>query len=74
MDSTIQPLPRCSAVTSGVPSASLAQVRSDNWIEGSARIWRDTVTSGGTDNPPNGLESEKPARCCGSAQASEPPR
>ena len=39
---TSQPLPDCAAVTSGVPSASAAQVRSASAPSGSASTWRLT--------------------------------
>ncbi len=71
---TMKPLPRFSAVTSGVPSASRAQLRSDNSTDGSARTCRVTDTSGGIARPAKGLESENGASFCGSAQASAPPR
>ena len=41
-------------MTIGVPSASRAQVCEASSTEGSARICRDTETSPGIDNPPNG--------------------
>ena len=47
------------AVTSGVPSASVAQVRSVSCESGSASTWRVTVTSFGTGMPLNGLSREK---------------
>ena len=58
-NSTIMPLPRRAAVTSGVPSASVAQVRSVSVESGSASTWRVTVTSFGTAMPLNGLSREK---------------
>jgi hypothetical protein len=42
-NSTIIPLPRFVAVTSGVPSASVAQVRSARPASGSASTWRRDV-------------------------------
>ncbi len=68
------PLPRRSAVTSGVPSASVAQVRSVSRASGSASTWRVTVTSSGTAMPLNGLSREKPASFCGFSQLRLPPR
>ena len=53
-NSTIIPLPRLAAVTSGVPSASVAQVRSARPASGSASTWRVTLTSFGTGMLPNG--------------------
>ena len=47
-NSTIRPLPRRAAVTSGVPSPSVAQVRLGSCASGSASTWRVTVTSFGT--------------------------
>ena len=67
-NSTIMPLPRRCAVTSGVPSVSVAQVRSVSSASGSASTWRRTVTSLGTVMVANGLSCEKPARCCGLSQ------
>ena len=58
-NSTITPLPRRLAVTSGVPSASVAQVRSARPESGSASTWRVTVTSFGTAMPANGPSREK---------------
>ncbi len=72
-NSTITPLPRRAAVTSGVPSASVAQVRSVRLELGSASTWRVTVTSVGTVMPLNGLSRAKAASCCGCSQESEPP-
>ena len=72
-NSTITPLPRLAAVTSGVPSASVAQVRSARPASGSASTWRVTVTSFGTAMPPNGLSREKAASCCGWSQLRLPP-
>ena len=63
--STIMPLPRFTAVTSGVPSASVAQVRSISPASGSASTWRVTVTSLGTAMLPNGPSRENAASCCG---------
>ena len=57
-NSTIMPLPRRCAVTSGVPSASVAQVRSARPASGSASTCRVTVTSFGTGMPLNGLSRE----------------
>ena len=71
---TTRPLPRRWAVTSGVPSASVAQVRSVKVASGSASTWRLTVTSVGTAMPKNGLSRLKAASCCGCSQESEPPR
>ena len=73
-NSTISPLPRRCAVTSGVPSASVAQVRSVSCESGSASTWRVTVTSFGTGMPANGPSREKPASCCGFSQLRLPPR
>ena len=68
------PLPRRWAVTNGVPSASVAQVRSVNVASGSASTWRLTVTSVGTAMPKNGLSRVKALSCCGCSQDREPPR
>ena len=57
-NSTIMPLPRGCAVTSGVPSASVAQVRSVSVASGSASTCRLTVTSSGTGMSKNGLSRE----------------
>ena len=57
--STMRPLPRRSAVMSGVPSASCAQVLPGRPASGSARTWRETVTSAGTCRPKNGLAWSK---------------
>ena len=73
-NSTIKPLPRCAAVTSGVPSASVAQVLSLNVASGSAKTWRVTVTSLGTVMPLNGLSRENAASGCGLSQLRLPPR
>ena len=73
-NSTIRPLPRRCAVTSGVPSASVAQVRSVRPDPGSASTWRVTVTSVGTAMPKNGLSREKAASGCGWSQLRLPPR
>ena len=72
-NSTITPLPRRAAVTSGVPSASVAQVRSVRPESGSASTCRVTVTSFGTAMPLNGLSRENAASCCGCSHESEPP-
>ena len=72
-NSTIMPLPRGCAVTSGVPSASVAQVRSVSVASGSASTWRLTVTSVGTGMSKNGLSRENAASCCGWSQLSAPP-
>ena len=73
-NNTIIPLPRRAAVTSGVPSASVAQVLSLSAASGSARTWRVTVTSFGTGMPANGPPREKAASGCGLSQLSAPPR
>ena len=70
---TIMPLPRLTAVTSGVPSASVAQVRSISPASGSASTWRVTVTSLGTGMLPNGPSRENAASCCGWSQLRLPP-
>ena len=70
----ISPLPRRAAVTSGVPSASVAQVFSLNAASGSAKTCRLTVTSVGTARPLNGLSCEKAASGCGLSQLKLPPR
>ena len=72
-NSTMKPLPRRAAVTSGVPSASVAQVRSVNPESGSASTCRVTVTSFGTVMPLNGLSRANAASCCGCSHESEPP-
>src|ERR1700683_3347455 len=72
--STIRPLPRRAAVTSGVPSASVAQVLSLSVASGSASTWRVTVTSLGTGMPLNGLSRENAASGCGLSQLRLPPR
>ena len=64
-NSTIIPLPRFSAVTSGVPSPSEAQVRSARPASGSASTWRVTLTSFGTVMLPNGPSFENAASGCG---------
>src|SRR4249920_1804833 len=48
------PLPRCSPVTSGVPSSSDAQLLVASTASGSASTCRLTVTSFGTGRPANG--------------------
>ena len=72
-NSTIIPLPRLVAVTSGVPSASVAQVRSARPASGSASTWRVTLTSFGTGILPNGPSFEKAVRGCGWSQLRLPP-
>ena len=72
-NSTIRPLPRRSAVTSGVPSASRAQVLAARPGSGSASTWRDTVTSSGAARPKNGLSLSKGAMCLGVSHDSAPP-
>ena len=57
-NSTSTPLPRRVAVTSGVPSTSVAQVRSLRPESGSASTCRVTVTSSGTARFANGLSRE----------------
>ena len=71
--STIQPRPCFSAVTSGVPSTSRAQVLAARSISGSASTWRDTVTSAGIDSPANGLSGSKGASLAGCSHDSAPP-
>ena len=71
---TMSPLPRRTAVTSGVPSASVAQVRSPRSESGSASTCRVTATSPGTGMPKNGPSREKAASCCGFSQVRLPPR
>ncbi len=73
-NNTIIPLPRLAAVTSGVPSPSVAQLCSESPASGSARTWRVTVTSLGTSMPLNGLSRENAASCCGLSQLRLPPR
>ena len=51
---TIRPDPRAASVTSGVPSASAAQVWLCSSAEGTASTCRLTRTSSGTVRPPNG--------------------
>ena len=58
-NSTIIPLPRRAAVTSGVPSASVTQVFSVTAASGSASTCRLTVTSLGTAMPLNGALARK---------------
>ncbi len=72
-NSTISPLPRLTAVTSGVPSASRAQVLSARPGSGSASTWREIVTSSGANSPTNGLGGSKAAMCLGVSQDSAPP-
>ena len=72
-NSTIIPLPRLAAVTSGVPSASVAQVRSARPASGSASTWRVTLTSFGTGMLPNGPSFEKAVSGCGWSQLRLPP-
>ena len=72
-NSTTRPWPRASPVTSGVPSASRAQMRGASCAEGSASTWRVTVTSFGTARPAKGEPSGKGARRCGCSQDSAPP-
>ena len=72
-NSTSTPLPRRVAVTSGVPSTSVAQVRSVRPESGSARTCRVTVTSSGTVSVANGPSREKPASGCGLSQLRLPP-
>ena len=64
----MSPLPRRSAVTSGVPSASRAQVLPARPGSGSASTWRETVTSSGAARPKNGLSRSKGARRFGVSQ------
>src|SRR5215470_1123781 len=68
------PLPRCSPVTSGVPSSSVAQLLVASTASGSASTCRLTVTSFGTARPVNGPSAVKAARCCGFSQVRLPPR
>ena len=68
------PLPRCSPVTSGVPSSSEAQLLVASTASGSASTCRLTVTSFGTARPANGPSAAKAARCCGFSQVRLPPR
>ena len=63
-----QPRPDGAAVTSGVPSASAAQVRSDSAPSGSASTWRLTRTSSGTVIPAKGLASDSVASGCSTSQ------
>ena len=72
-NSTISPLPRGAAVTSGVPSASRAQVLPARPGSGSASTWRETVTSSGAARPKNGLSLSKGAMCFGVSHDSAPP-
>ena len=68
------PLPRCSPVTSGVPSSSEAQLLVASTASGSASTWRLTVMSFGTARPANGPSAANDARCCGFSQVRLPPR
>ena len=67
------PLPRCSPVTSGVPSSSDAQLLVASTASGSASTCRFTVMSFGTCRPANGPSAAKAARCCGFSQVRLPP-
>ena len=69
----MSPLPRRAAVTSGVPSASRAQVFSGRPGSGSASTCRETVTSSGAASPTNGLGASNGATCFGVSQDSAPP-
>ncbi len=73
-NSASTPLPRRSPVTSGVPSASEAQLRSASSASGSASTCRVTVTSPGTCRPANGPSAANAASCCGFSQVRLPPR
>ncbi len=73
-NSTMTPLPRWSAVTSGVPSLSCAQVFPGRPASGSARTWRDTVTSWLGSSPEKGLAWSNGARVSGLSQDRAPPK
>ena len=70
---TIRPFPRRAAVTSGVPSASRAQVFSSRPGVGSASTCRVTVTSSGAVSPKNGLPGGNGAMCLGVSHDRAPP-
>ncbi len=60
-------------MTSGVPSASAAQVRAGRAAEGCASTWLRTVTSAGTASPAKGEPAGNGARCSGRLQDIAPP-
>ena len=73
-NSTIRPLPRLTAVTSGVPSASTAQIRLGRSPSGSASTWRVTVTSlgdGEAGERPGGGEGAERLRLLPGKRAAE---
>ena len=72
-NSTTRPAPRVACVTSGVPSASAAQVWPARSAEGSASTCRFTFTSSGTPRPANGELALNCATPAGSAQDNAPP-
>ena len=72
-NSTTCPCPSALRVTSGVPSASAAMVRSASVGSGCATIWLLTVTSSGTSRPKNGEVASKGRSALGSPQESAPP-
>ena len=72
-NSTTIPLPRLSPVTSGVPSASVAQVWAARSGVGSARICRLTVTSAGGGRLANGPLGGNSVTACGVVHDSAPP-
>ncbi len=71
--STMRPAPVSSTVTSGVPSARLAQVRAARSGVGSASTCRLTRMPSGRGMPAKGPKLGKSASGCGSAQERAPP-
>ena len=72
-NSTTRPAPRAAAVTSGVPSASVAQVCPSSVAVGSASTCRLTVTSAGTASPANGEAAANGASPAGAFHDNAPP-
>ncbi len=71
---TTRPLPLASAVTSGVPSARLAQVLPARSLSGSASTWRVTVIRGSMVRPAKGDVRGNSCRVCGVSHESALPR
>ena len=72
-NSTTRPAPSRRAVTTGVPSVSVAQLRRDRSTLGRASTCRVTVTSDGTGRPAKGEARSNGARCCGLPHDMAPP-
>ena len=72
-NSTMRPAPRACCVTSGVPSASCAQVWLASFAPGSASTCWFTRTSAGTASPAKGESAAKGASAAGWLQDIAPP-